>query len=166
MTNLIFDLRENDGGDPFCAAPLFSYLQKEPEPYFAEPYGKYSNLAKPISLPENHFTGNLYTLIDGRCFSTNGHFCSLLKYHNIGKFVGTESGSTYKCNAGKNTQYQLNNSKILLFIGRGTFAAAVKGMDKKKPIIPDYPVIESYEDFLSDKDVYIDTALRLIKKSN
>jgi len=34
--NLILDLRENDGGDPFCAAPLFSYLEREAVPYFAE----------------------------------------------------------------------------------------------------------------------------------
>ena len=46
IANLILDLRGNDGGDPFCAAPLFSYLEHEPVPYFAESYGKYSSLAE------------------------------------------------------------------------------------------------------------------------
>ena len=162
INNLILDLRGNDGGDPFCAAPLFSYLQKEPSPYFAESYGKYSELAKPLPLPKNHFMGNLYTIIDGRCFSTNGHFCALLKYHNIGKFVGKKSGATYKCNAGKNTQIHLSNTNIMLYFGRSTFAAAVKGMDKTKPIIPDYPVIETYQDFLNGNDVFMETALMLM----
>ena len=164
ISNLILDLRGNDGGDPFCAAPLFSYLQKRPEPYFSEPYGKYSELAKPVPLPDNHFTGNLFTIIDGRCFSTNGHFCSLLKYHKIGKLVGTESGATYKCNAGKNTEIHLSNTKIILYFGRNTFATAVEGMDKTKPIMPDYYVKETLSDFLNGKDIMIDFILELIKK--
>ena len=162
IKNLILDLRGNDGGDPFCAAPLFSYLQEKPEPYFLKPYGKYSELANPIPLPKNHFKGNLFTIIDGRCFSTNGHFCSLLKYHKIGKFVGTESGATYKCNAGKNTHIRLNHTKIQLYFGRSTFAAAVEGMDKTKPISPDYPVIETLSDFLGGKDTTMDFILNLI----
>ncbi|MFC2084678.1 S41 family peptidase [Bacteroidota bacterium] len=166
VNNLILDLRGNDGGDPFCAAPLFSYLQKKPEPYFSEPYGKYAKLAKPIPLPKNHFTGNLYTIIDGRCFSTNGHFCSLLKYHNIGKFVGTESGATYKCNAGKNTEIHLSNTRIMLYFGRSTFATAVKGMDKTKPIMPDHPVRETYQDFLDNKDLFMEKAMEQIAFDN
>jgi len=138
IANLILDLRGNDGGDPFCAVPLFSYLENESVPYFAEPYGKYSSLAEQIPLAENHFTGNLFTLIDGRCFSTNGHFCSLLKYHKIGKFIGTEGGATYKCNAGKNMEIHLKNTRIMLYFGRSTFAAAVENMDKSHGILPDY----------------------------
>nr|NQU94507.1 hypothetical protein [Bacteroidota bacterium] len=138
INNLILDLRGNDGGDPFCAAPLFSYLQPESLPYFAEPYGKYSDFAEPLPLPENHFTGNLIILVDGRCFSTNGHFCALLKYHNICTFVGTETGSTYICNAGRNGIKHLENTGIQLYFGRSSFAAAGKGMDKSKPIEPDY----------------------------
>jgi len=162
IKNLILDLRGNDGGDPFCAAPLFSYLEPQALPYYAEPYGKYSALADTIPLAEKRFTGNLLTIIDGRCFSTNGHFCALLDYHDIGKFVGTESGATYKCNAGKNTHYRLDNSQIMLYIGRGTYAAAVKDMDKTKPIVPDYLVNETYQDFLDGKDVFIETALEVI----
>jgi len=164
IKNLVLDLRGNDGGDPYCAVILYSYLEKEPAPYFAEPYGKYAELANPVPLPENHFTGNLFTLLDGRCGSTNGHFCSLLKYHRIGAFVGTPSGSTYKCNAGKNTEVGLDKTSIILTLGRSTFAAAVKGMDKTKPIMPDHPVRETYRDFLAGKDVYMETALELIDR--
>ncbi|NQV18342.1 MAG: hypothetical protein HQ534_07365 [Armatimonadetes bacterium] len=153
IENLILDLRGNDGGDPFCAAPLFSYLEHEPVPYFAEP----------IPLAENRFTGNLFTLINGRCFSTNGHFCSLLKYHKIGKFVGSEGGATYKCNAGKNTQINLKNTRIMLYFGRSTYAAAVEGMDKTRGILPDYTVEQTYRDFLDGKDTIMEYTLKLIK---
>jgi len=165
IENLVLDLRGNDGGDPFCAVILYSYLQKEPAPYFAEPYGRYAELAKPVPLPENHFTGSLYTLLDGRCASTNGHFCALLEYHRIGQFVGTPSGSTYKCNAGKNTEVTLDKTSIILTLGRSTYAAAVKGLDKAKPILPDYPVKETYRDYLKGNDSYMETALKLIRSA-
>ncbi len=165
IENLILDLRGNDGGDPFCAVILYSYLLKESAPYFAEPYGKYADLAKPVPVADNHFTGNLYTLLDGRCGSTNGHFCALLKYHKIGKFVGTPSGSTYKCNAGRNTEVKLDKTSLILTFGRSTFAAAVEGLDKSQPIMPDFPVKETYRDFLEGKDAYLDAALKLIESS-
>ena len=166
IENLVLDLRGNDGGDPFCAVILYSYLQKEPAPYFAEPYGRYADLAKPVPLPENHFTGSLYTLLDGRCGSTNGHFCALLEYHRIGRFVGTPSGSTYKCNAGKNTEVTLDKTSIILTLGRSTYAAAVKGLDKAKPIMPDYPVKETYRDYIKGNDSYMETALKLIRSAS
>ena len=50
----------------------------------------------------------------------------------------------------------------MLYFGRSTFAAAVKGVDKTKPITPDYPVKETYQDFLTGKDVFMETALKLI----
>ena len=166
IENLILDLRGNDGGDPFCSVILYSYLLKQPAPYFAEPYGKYADLAQPVPVADNHFTGNLYTLLDGRCGSTNGHFCALLKYHRIGKFVGTPSGATYKCNAGRNTEVRLEKTSLILTFGRSTFAAAVEGLDKTKPIMPDFPVKETYRDFLEGKDVYLDAALKLVETSS
>jgi hypothetical protein len=164
IQNLILDLRGNDGGDPFCAVPLFSYLEPEPLPYFAKPYGKYSEFAKPIPRAEKAFNGNLLILLDGRCFSTNGHFCALLKYHKIGRFVGTPSGATYECNAGKNSNVDLKNTRIMLYFGRRAFSAAVYGMDKTKPILPDIYVHETYKDFLNGKDVFIETALKFVKE--
>lgn len=160
--NLILDLRGNDGGDPFCAVILYSYLEKKPAPYFAEPYGRYADLAEPIPIPEDRFRGRLYILLDGRCGSTNGHFAALLKYHGLGTFVGTPSGSTFKCNAGKNTEITLDKTAIILTLGRSTYAAAVKGMDKTRPIMPDVLVRESYQDFLDGKDVYLEAARGLI----
>ena len=139
-------------------------------PYFARRYGKYSRFADPIPLAEKHFTGNLYSLIDGRLFSTNGHFCSLLKYHRIGKFIGTEGGASFSCNANIK-EIHLDNTRIMLYVPRGSFAAAVEDMDKTHGITPDYAVVQTYEDFLNDRDSVMAFTLALIdsaerKKNN
>lgn len=136
------------------------YWDMQPDNLF--PYGRYAEFAQPIPMAENHFSGNLFTLLDGYCGSTNGHFCALLKYNKIGKIVGTPSGATYKCNAGRNTEITLDHSRIILTFGRSTFAAAVTGMDKSKPVMPDYPVQVTYQDFLNGRDVFMKTALMLI----
>ena len=163
VKNLILDLRGNDGGDPFCSVPLFSNLEKEPVSYFANEYGRYSEFANPIPLAENRFEGNLYTLIDKHCGSTNGHFCALLKYHRIGKLVGEEGGSTYKCNA-RSKEFTLDNTKMIVNIARATFSAAVEGMDKTKGVEPDYYVEQIYKDFLEGKDTAMDFTLNLISQ--
>jgi hypothetical protein len=161
IKNLILDLRGNDGGDPFCAVPLFSYLEKAPVRYFAKEYGRYSDFAKPVPLSENHFTGNLYTLIDKHCGSTNGHFCALLKYHKIGKLVGSEGGSTYKCNA-RTAEFILENTHLIVNAARETYCAAVEGMDKTRGVEPDYYVEQTYNDFLNGADTVMDFTLNLI----
>ena len=165
ITNLILDLRGNDGGDPFCSVPLFSYLEKEPVKYFAKEYGRYSEFAKPVPLAENNFTGNIYTLIDSHCGSTNGHFCALLKYHKIGKLVGTEGGATYKCNA-KVEEFRLKNTHLIVNVARQTYRAAVWGMDKTKGVEPDYVIEQTYEDFLNGKDTVIEFTQNLILNKN
>ncbi len=163
INNLILDLRGNDGGDPFCAVPLLSYLEKEPVKYFAKEYGKYSEFAKPIPLSKNHFEGNLYTLIDKYCGSTNGHFCALLKYHRIGRLVGEEGGSTYKCNA-RVEEFPLGNTHLIVNIAQETYSAAIEDMDKTKGVEPDYYVEQNYKDFLNGDDTVMKFTLHLIEK--
>lgn len=165
IDNLILDVRGNSGGDPFCSSILLSYLQKNPVPYFAEPYGRYSSLANPLPLPDDHFDGNLFFLIDGSCGSTNGHFSALLKYHRIGTFIGTPSGSTYKCNAGRNTEFRLANTQMIITIGRSTYAAAVQDM-VNTAIMPDIYVHETYSDFLENRDAFLETAFTHIETDN
>lgn len=162
VRNLILDLRGNDGGDPFCAAPLFSYLARNAVPYFAEEYGKYAPLAAPVPVADHAFAGNLFTLIDGRCFSTTGHFVALLDYHGIGTFVGSETGGTYTCNAATD-ELHLDNSRLMQYVPRATFAAAVTDMDRNRGVLPDVEVQQHYKDYLEGKDTVLEHALTLIK---
>ncbi|MBD3289008.1 hypothetical protein GF337_09410 [candidate division KSB1 bacterium] len=166
IENLILDLRGNDGGDPFCSSYLFSYLEQSPVPYFAGSFGHYESLAAPIPLSENHFTGNLFTLIDGSGFSTTGHFCALLKYHNIGKFVGSETGATFTC-TGSVRYIDLKNTKLILGTAqKRRYTAAVKNMDRTRGILPDYPVEPAQQDIIDGRDAVLDSVIKLIAKEN
>jgi hypothetical protein len=161
VENLVLDLRGNSGGDPFCASYLWAYLEQEPLPYFEDHYGKYDTLANPVPLPANHFGGKLFTLIDGNGFSTTGHFCGLLKYHRVGKFVGTELGATYTC-TGNTTYPPLDHTGIMVGTARVMrYNAAVGNMDLMHGIIPDYPVELSRQDIISNRDAVLEYALEL-----
>lgn len=154
-------LSGNAGGDPFCAAYLFSYLQHEPVPYFEKHYGRYDTLALPLPQPSGHFTGKLYTLIDGGGFSTTGHFCALLKYHGIGTFIGEETGATYTC-TGSVTYPALEQTRIILGTARNQrYSVAVNGMDPRRGILPDHPVFPSPDDLESGRDAVFEFALSL-----
>jgi Peptidase family S41 len=163
--SVILDLRDNSGGDPFCSAYLLAYLAKTPVVYYSEPYGNYNELAKPIPLAAAHFEGNLYTLINGNCFSSTGHLCALMKYHHLGKFIGSETGGTYTCN--DNSAYvSLNNTGIQLRIARNSFSVAVTGIPRFRGISPDFPVEARLEDKIAGRDAAKSFAMDLIKNEN
>ena len=162
--NLLLDLRGNGGGDPFCASYLWAYLQPESLPYFEDHYGRYDTLANPVPMAPRPFRGNLYTLIDGRCFSTTGHFVGLLKYHGVGKFVGSESGATYTC-TGNATYPALDETGIMVGTARVMrYSAAVKDMDPMRGVIPDYPVELTQKDMISGRDAVLEYVLRLCRE--
>ncbi len=165
IKNLIIDLRGNDGGDPFCSSYLLSYIENDPVPYFAENYGRYKSLSEPIPMAANHFAGNIYTLINGSCFSTTGHFCALLKYNHIGKLVGTETGATYTC-TGSVLYKNLKNTHLILGTARKQrYNAAVRNMDRSRGVIPDYHVERSQNDIITNSDTELNFVLDMIKNS-
>jgi C-terminal processing protease CtpA/Prc len=118
-----------------------------------------------VPLAADHFEGNLYTLINGNCFSSTGHLCALMKYYHIGKFIGTETDGTYTCND-NSTYASLNNTGIQLKIARNSFSVAVKGIPRFKGISPDFPVENRLEDNIAGRDSVKLFALDLIKNEN
>jgi hypothetical protein len=160
--NMVLDLRGNDGGNPFCAAHVLSYIAQKPVPYFERPYGKYSLLAEPIPPAGNSFKGELCILTDEKCFSTTGHLAALLKYHDIGTLIGSETGGTYTCNDAKKMVI-LKNTGLNLQIARGTFAVAVQNMDRARGVIPDLQIDQSVSDLIQGKDTVLEYALKLLR---
>ena len=164
MKTLIVDLRGNSGGDPYCANYLLSYLAKKPFKYFDKKYEGYGILNQPTTISKNHFSGKLYTLIDGGGFSTTGHLGALLKYHKIGTLVGVETGASYECH--DNTKIvKLENTGLQLYIPTQTYTVAVKGMSMGKAIIPDIPVKIKVSDLLKKEDSIKKLLFDLIKKN-
>lgn len=164
IDHLVLDIRNNNGGSPFCTVPLFSYLEPRPLPYFAEEYGRYSDFARPIPRAEHPYTGRLYTLINGNNISTAPHLCALLKYHKIGTLIGTETGGTYTCNAATH-DLTLTNTKFIVTIATKSFAAAVEGFSKTRGIEPDVTVVSTIQDLLNRRDAQKEYALRLIRNA-
>ncbi|HVU22983.1 MAG TPA: S41 family peptidase [Opitutus sp.] len=161
IANVILDLRGNGGGDPYCGAYLFQRLISRGWPYFNATTPYYPSLQLDQAPAANAFTGSLFVLIDGGCFSTTGHFTSLLKYHGIGRFIGTETGGSFACTA--NTRLAtLLHTALRFTYATDTFAAAVSGLTPGRGIVPDVALAPSAPDYLAGRDVVGDFAVSLL----
>lgn len=166
IQNLVIDLRGNSGGDPQYSADLLSYLIDYPFVYFSEGIeAGYPSLFIPKIPYDLNFNGNVYFLINGTCFSSAGHFCSLAKYHKLGLFIGEETGGSFYCND-NHINTTLPNSHIKLQVARTTWATAVSGFEKGKGIIPDYSITQSLEDLINNIDRELIYVLQLIEGEN
>jgi len=156
IKNLILDFRDNGGGDPYCTTHLLSYLAPEPVIYFKkkDPKFGYDKLTKPFKTADNSFGGRVFILINGGCFSSTGHLCALLKFHKIGRFIGSETGSTYTCND-FSKEVVLKNTRLKLRVARETFQVDVEGMDAERGIIPDFYVEPQIDDLINGTDTII-----------
>ncbi len=103
----------------------------------------------------------LYTLIDGGCFSTTGHLCSLLRYHGIGIFIGEETAGSFACTDARSHAI-LGHTGLILRVSTRTYTTAVTGMTPGRGILPDHPVIPTVEERLAHFDAPMDCALGLI----
>ncbi|MBN1183183.1 MAG: hypothetical protein JXB49_12895 [Bacteroidales bacterium] len=162
MQNLIIDVRGNDGGTPDYSIELLKYLVNHDFIYFRNKLNN-TEWNYPIKPYNDNFKGDLFILIDGGELSTTGHFISLLRYHNVGKFIGQESGSTFTCHDNC-LEFTLPNTKIRGKVPRTTFETAVSGLSSDRGIIPDYCVESNIEDIIENKDTIMKYALRLISQ--
>jgi hypothetical protein len=113
-------------------------------------------------MAENPFTGRQYYLIDGMCFSTTGHFTSILKYYGLGTFIGEETGATFTCNDASHDT-KLKHTGYNLQSARRTFAAAVPGFPEDRGILPDHPVRQTIEELIANHDAVLEYTLELIR---
>jgi hypothetical protein len=162
---VILDLRGNDGGDPYCSSFLANHLMDRPLVYFAPGTRHYDDLVRPLPVPANVFTGALYVLIDGWCFSSTGHLCALLKHHGVGVFIGEETGGSYACNDASSS-HVLNHTGIELNLPNETFRVAVDGLTKGRGILPDIPVQPTISDLIDGRDVVMEQAEALIQRQH
>ncbi len=163
VANLILDLRDNWGGDPYCSSHLFSYLISEPSPYFAQEAGSYyADLKKPVMPAEHSFKGKLYVLTNGASFSSTGHLCSLLKFHKVGTFIGDETGGSFVC-TDSSREISLVNTKLRLRYSTAPWKVAVSGLTPGRGIIPDHLITPTIEDYINNRDAEMEFVLGLIK---
>jgi len=163
IQNLIIDLRNNGGGDPFCSSYLLQYIANKPFTYFHKDVKWYSKLKKTIQPNPNGFKKKPYILTNGLCFSTTGHFCSIVKENNFGIIVGDETGGTYTCNDNSKI-YTLKNTKVLFKVARNTYKTTAITLTNKHGIIPDHYVIPDLDNILKNTDTVLNYTLRFIEK--
>jgi C-terminal processing protease CtpA/Prc len=198
ITNLIIDVRNNNGGSAEISNYLFSYLYNKPYYYFDYVGRKCKNtdkLRQYCTTPnyfanvdttkivfqenlycdekghwwldkqktkKNTFSGNLITLTNGACFSTTGHFLTLLKDNNVGQLIGECSqGSFYSNDAG--LMFKLPYSGLLVRIPTGQFKMKTSHFTyDPKGICPDIEITKQKEDFISGYDRQLGEAIKLL----
>ena len=131
--------------------------------------GTFDNIKHPnvgIQKPSQPtYTGNIYVLIDGSCFSTTSEFLSMLHFHTKAVFIGEESGGGYYGNSsGATPEFTLPNTKVSIEIPLMNYAMAVKGYSfPDRGIIPDHTIIPSVEDKIENRDIVLEFATSLKK---
>jgi hypothetical protein len=111
------------------------------------------------------FTGNIFVLINGGCFSTTSEFLSMLHYYTKAVFIGEESGGGYYGNcSGPTPEFFLPNTKVSVEIPLMNYTMAVKGYPyPDRGLMPNHVVIPTIKDKIELKDVELEFAKSLIK---
>jgi len=161
VKHLIIDIRGNGGGDPELSVALIAHLIDRPFVYFKKGLG-YANLFVATAPHAVHFSGTVHVLIDGGCFSTSGHFCSMVRYHKLATFVGETGGGTFRCHD-NSSSFVLTHTGIQLRVARTTYEAAVPDQDVSLGFPPDFRVVPTIQDVLAGRDVQMDFAIRMIE---
>lgn len=162
IQNLIIDVRNNDGGDPSHATAILSYLTDTPYIYFPPHVLGYWSLKKPIEPHPLNFKGKTFVLMDGGCFSTTGHFLSMIKYNQWATLIGEESGGSYIC-YGCVENYTLPNTKLILNCARCVYRANVHGFNRERGIMPDIEVKPKIEDLIQNRDTVMEFVLEIVR---
>ena len=140
------------------------------EEFTTEKEGKYyqNENKNPVWMPDsNAFKGNMYVLINPNVASAASNFAALVKGNTNAVFIGEETtGGYYGHNGHTPMEYVLPNSKIVTrfsIVNLNQYVPARKDQPVGHGVLPDYEVMQSFEDFMSNTDTQLNFALRLIK---
>jgi hypothetical protein len=116
---------------------------------------------------DNVFTGKLYVLMNGNCFSSAADMVSDINKTADAIFIGEETGGTYEGpTGGDDIVIQLPNSKIMIRISPNI---QIGYMYQKHPIgrgvLPTYPINYTVKDVMGGKDLEMELARTLIQEN-
>lgn len=155
-TQLILDLRGNQGGDAPLAKLLLSYLINEPFSLVAD--GPSSGVSKPEDHP---FNGDLFVLMNGGCFSVTGMVLSCLERHHSATFIGEEAGGNRTVLAGSPKRFRLPNTQIDCWISTKLWQLNDQPNDGHG-VRPTLAVRESVDDLLTGRDAIMEEAKKAV----
>ncbi|MCK0147105.1 S41 family peptidase [Arenibacter sp. F26102] len=118
-----------------------------------------------IQIPqENRFTGEVFVLIDGACFSVTSEFSAVAHYLHRATFIGDETGGGYYGNnSGAFAIVTLPNSKLKLGIPLMAYYTAVKDYEFiDRGIVPHYQVQPTITGVLLGRDEVMEKVVAII----
>src|SRR5690606_16272433 len=122
---------------------------------------KYTKIKSP---KPNHFTGELYVLINGNSFSASSIISTHLKATKRAVFVGEETGGAYNGTvSGVYKIYELPTSKLKSRMGLMQVDAHYKQTPDGYGVMPDVFITPTLEDLFSKKDAELQWILNDIK---
>lgn len=146
---------------PPLAAP--AYFNKKNEHYRYRSFAK-AHWRKPRS--KWAYDGELLVLMDAGSYSATVFTLALLNTMNRASFIGTiPGGTTWGSHAGSWYKKTLPHSKIRIRIPQFRIVHSQWGKKETDLFLkPDYEVNENMEDFILDKDPYMETLKSLIQE--
>lgn len=172
----------------FQKIPYLKYIESK-VPVFLRPIGviKYNNYFRnnfPVEIDgkfyqdetsedhqirtphKNAFTGNIYLLISPRVASAGSNFGSLVASNNNTTIIGEETmGGFFGHNGHTPMSYILPKSKIIMEFSVVNLEQDVLNRKNQMPnrgIIPDYTILQTYDDYINQIDTQMNFTLKLI----
>ncbi len=137
---------------------IFSVIGKKTSRQDTDYYAYTIKIAK-----KHHYSGNLYVLINGGSFSASCLVGAYLKGRKNTVFLGEESGGAAEgCNAGITPYYTLPNTGIRLRVPAFRVVHDLNPKLTGHGIVPDYPMVYSFKDLITRKDLELKKVLDLI----
>jgi hypothetical protein len=110
------------------------------------------------------YSGKIYVLINGGCFSTASECISMIHSNTNAVFIGEESGGGYYGNnSGMVPEITLPNTRIRIDIPIMKYVMAVKDYQfKDHGLFPNFKVIPKIADKINGKDIELEFAKKMI----
>lgn len=186
ISNLIVDIRENDGGSSSLGDELLKYISDTEFCQESKEILKISkaylnqntrnlmdsigsikttvtglnNLIKPFP-NRKRFNGQLFVLIGPHTFSAGSEFAGAIKDYRLGVFVGDETGGR-ATSFGEMLGFFLPNTRFRFGISSKKFFRPNQ-IDDGKGVIPDYFITQNYDDYCQNKDTALEFTKKLIQ---
>jgi len=117
---------------------------------------------------KNSFKGQIYLLISPRIASAGSLFASLVAGNTNAITIGEETmGGYYGHNGHTPVEYELPNTKIKTQFSIVNLEQDVPKKSKQlfgRGIIPDYEVVQTFDDFMENKDTQFEYTLKLLEQ--
>lgn len=164
---LIIDVRGNQGGSGLAAAAILKRLASTPFAYFSgtsDPRGR-AELFDTQTPVETGYVGPVVVLTNGDTVSSVPHFLALVKTHGMALLAGEPAGGNHVTHDGA-VSLVSSEFGIEYRIARMRFEVAVSGQAADDPILPDIPIAQSAERWITGRDVMLESLLGLISRED